>query len=241
VYFSVNLNFVLTQTTTKMKLFHAAVIIIAAFFTNDLTAQKKEDEKSSKFSPGVDFYSSYLWRGSKLGTGPAVQPYIDFTTGGLTLEAWGSFDASGYGEADIYATYDLPFGLSFGFTDYYLTDLDYFDYSDSTGSHAFELTAGYEIKNLSLTANYIVNKAGGIESKGGDIYLEAAYSFKYFGLFLGAGNGWTTSDGDFAVCNIGIQAEKEVKITDSFSIPVTGQVVLNPDKKSLYVVVGFSL
>ena len=224
-----------------MKIFLAAVLLIAAFFTNNLLAQDTVDEKPSKFSPGVDFYSSYIWRGSKQGTGPGSQPYLEFATGGLTLGAWGSFDASGFGETDIYAAYGFDFGLSLGVTDYYLTDLDYFDYSDSTGSHAFELTAGYEIKGLSLSANYILNKAGGIESEGGDIYLEAAYAFKYFGLFLGAGNGWTTSDGDFAVCNIGIQAEKEIKITDSFSIPVMGQVVLNPDKKSLYVVVGFSL
>ena len=224
-----------------MKIFNAAVLIISVLFTNNLLAQDTENENLSKFSPGVDFYSSYIWRGSKQGTGPAVQPYLEFATGGLTLGAWGSFDASGFGETDIYAAYSLPFGLSLGVTDYYLTDLDYFDYSDSTGSHAFELTAGYEIKGLSLSANYIINKAGGIESEGGDIYLEAAYAFKYFGIFLGAGNGWTTSDGDFAICNIGIQAEKEIKITDSFSIPVIGQVILNPDNKSLYVVVGFSL
>jgi hypothetical protein len=219
----------------------AAALIISALITLNLSAQETEKENPSKFNPGVDFYSSFVWRGTKLGTGPAVQPYLEFSTGGLTLGAWGSFDASGYSETDLYATYSLPFGLSFGVTDYYLTDLDYFDYSDSTGSHAFELTAGYEIKGLSLSANYVLNKAGGIESDGGDIYLEAAYSFKYFGVFLGAGNGWTTTDGDFAICNIGIQAEKEIKITDNFSVPVTGQVVFNPDGRSLFVVVGFSL
>lgn len=224
-----------------MKLFQTAVIIITALFPSNLSAQDTENEKPSKFSPGVDFYSSYIWRGLKEGTGPAVQPYLEFTAGGLTIGAWGSFDASGFGETDLYASYSLPFGLSLGVTDYYLTDLDYFDYSDSTGSHAFELTAGYEIGGLSLSANYIVNKAGGVESEGGDIYVEAAYAFKHFGVFLGAGNGWTTSDGDFAVCNVGIKAEKEIKITDTFSVPVNGQVIFNPDQKSLYVVVGFSL
>ncbi len=224
-----------------MRLFLAAAVLISAIFTNDLAAQDKEDEKPSKFSPGVDFYSSYIWRGSKLGTGPAVQPYLEFATGGLTIGAWGSFDASGFGETDIYASYSLPFGLSIGITDYYYPDLDYFDYSDSTGSHAFELTAGYEIKGLSLSANYIINQAGGVESEGGDMYFEAAYAFNHFGIFIGAGNGWTTSDGDFAICNVGIMAEKEIKITDSFSIPINGQVILNPDKKSLFVVVGFSL
>jgi hypothetical protein len=224
-----------------MKLIHMAVLTVTALFSVNLAAQEKEEEKASKFNPGVDFYSSYIWRGSKLGTGPAVQPCLEFAAGGLTLGAWGSFDASGFGETDLYATYDLPFGLSFGVTDYYMPEFDYFDYSDTTGSHAFELSAVYEIKRLSLSANYIINQAGSIGSEGGDIYLEAAYAFKYFGIFLGAGNGWVTSDGDFAVCNIGIRAEKEIKITDTFSIPLNGQVVFNPEKKSLFVVVGFSL
>jgi uncharacterized protein (TIGR02001 family) len=224
-----------------MKLLLSAVMLFTLFFTIDIIAQETENEKSSKFSPGVDFYSSYIWRGTKQGTGPAVQPYLEFATGGLAIGAWGSFDASGFSETDLYATYSLPFGLSVGLTDYYYPDLDYFDYSVLTGSHAFELTTGYEIKGLSLSANVILNQAGGVGSEGGDLYFEAAYSFKYFGIFLGAGNGWTTSDGDFAVCNIGIMAEKEIKITDTFSIPVNGQVIFNPDLKSLYVVVGFSL
>jgi hypothetical protein len=225
----------------KTKLILAFAMTFSMFFSNGLMAQEEGNEKPSKFSTGADFYSNYIWRGSKIGTGPAFQPCIEFGTGGLTLGAWGSFDASGYTETDLYAAYNFNFGLSLGITDYYLSDLDYFDYSDTTGSHAFELNAGYEIKGLSLSANYIVNEAGGIESAGGDVYIEAGYAFNHISLFLGAGNGWHTNDGDFNVCNVGIGTEKEIKITDSFSIPVTGQVVLNPDKKNLFVVVGFTL
>jgi hypothetical protein len=93
---------------------------------------------------------------------------------------------------------------------------------------------------MSLSANYIVNEAGGIASAGGDMYFQAGYAFKYFNIFVGAGNGWHTSDGDFNLCNLGIGTTKEIKITDSFSIPVIGQVILNPEKEQLYVVVGFS-
>jgi hypothetical protein len=225
----------------KPKLFFTAVMILTVFFTNNLQAQEEENAKPSKFSPGADIYSSYIWRGSKLGTGPAFQPCIEFATGGLTLGAWGSFDASGYAETDLYAAYDFSFGLSLGITDYYSPDLDYFDYSDSTGSHAFELSAGYEIKGLSLSANYIINEAGGIQSAGGDAYLEAGYAFDHVSIFLGAGNGWYTNNGEFAICNVGIGTQKVIKVTDSFSIPVTGQLVLNPDKQNLLVVIGFSL
>ncbi len=181
------------------------------------TGLKAQDEESpSKFSAGADLYSNYVWRGTKLGTGPAVQPTVKFVTGGLTVGVWGSFDAHGYTETDPYISYAFKFGLSLGMTDYYYPGLEFFDVSDSTGSQAFEINAGYTIKGLSLSANYIVNEAGGAASAGGDKYFQAAYAFKHFNIFLGAGDGWHTSDGDFAICNVGIGTTKEIKITDSF-------------------------
>jgi len=66
------------------------------------------------------------------------------------------------------------------------------------------------------------------------------YTFKYFNVFVGAGDGWHTSDGDFGLCNIGIGTSKEVKITDSYSLPVSGSVVLNPEREEFNIVVGIS-
>jgi len=225
----------------KLKLILSLAIALSMIFTPVILAQDEETVESSPFSTGLDIYSSFLWRGVRAGSSPAFQPYLEFATGGLTIGAWGSFDAVGYAEADLYIFYDFPFGLSLGLTDYYLCDLDYFDYSDSTGSHALEITAGYEFKGFSISANYIFNEAGGVGSAGGDVYVEAGYSFKNVNLFLGAGNGWYTSDGEFDICNIGIGTEKEIRVTDTFSIPVTGQVVLNPESRSLYLAVGISL
>ena len=77
------------------------------------------------------------------------------------------------------------------------------------------------------------------------MYFEANYAFKNFGVFVGAGNGWHTTykdNGDdvFAVCNIGLKAAKEVKITDKFSLPITGALSVNPDKEQLNLVIGVS-
>jgi hypothetical protein len=216
------------------------IILVLAVIASGVFAQEAE-EKASPFSAGADFYSSFVWRGSKLGSGPAFQPTVEFNAKGITIGAWGSFDASGFMETDLYFNYTLPFNLSLGMTDYYSPALDYFDYSDSTGSHAFEINAAYTIEGLTLNANYIINEAGSIGSCGGDMYFQALYQFKHFNISLGAGDGWLTTDGKFNVCHIGIGAAKEIKITDKFSIPVTGQVVLNPEQERLYVVVGFSL
>lgn len=205
-----------------------------------------QEKIPGNFTTGADFYSSYIWRGTKYGTGPAFQPNLKFSTKSFTAGGWGSFDFSGYQEADLYFSFSLPAGFSLGMTDYYYPNLNYFDYSADNGSHAFEINAGFLKGGFSLNANYIINKAGGAGTSGNDIYLHAGYTFNSFSLFAGAGNGWHTinnPDGSdrFNVCNIGFGTTRTIKITESFSIPVTGQIVFNPDSEKMYIVVGFTL
>lgn len=214
------------------------LVVFALLAICSLNLKAQEAEKKSPFTVGADFYSNYIWRGSLLGTGPAFQPSVKFNSGAFTAGVWGSFDAAGYAEADPYIS--LAFGgLSVGLTDYYYPRAGGSFASDST--NAVEINAGYTIGGLSLSANYILNKASVAASAGKDKYFQAVYAFKNVNFTLGAGDGWHTSDGKFAICNIGIGTGKVIKITDSFSIPVTGQVVFNPEKNKMYMVVGFSL
>jgi len=222
----------------KLRMFFTGVVVAVLISTTRVSAQ--DESSNSSFSVGADLYSNYIWRGSKYGTGPAVQPSVKFVTGGLTLGVWGSFDAAGYAEADPYISYTLPFGLSLGLTDYYYPGLPFFETSDTAGSHAFEINAGFAKGGLTLSANYIINEAGGAASAGGDTYLQAGYAFNNFNVFVGAGDGWHTSDGKFALCNLGIGTSKVIKLTDTFSIPVNGSVILNPEKEQFFLVVGFS-
>ena len=204
---------------------------------------KAQKEDSSPFSAGADLVSSYLWRGTKFGTGPAIQPCVELTLGNFSMGSWGSycFTTNEAAEADLYLSHAFGFGLSLGLTDYYFPGTEYFDFSQSSGAHALEINAGYAIGGLSLAANYFINQAGGAGSSGGDMYFEAGYSFPSFGIVLGAGNGWHTADGDFMICNIVITSSKEIKITETFTLPVSGAVILNPDTEQFHVVVGVSL
>ncbi len=218
------------------KIVKTLVLGLAAIFALNVQAQE------SSWTAGVDLYSNYIWRGTKLGTGPAIQPSVKFNTGGLTIGVWGSFDANGYAETDPYISYSFSNGLSLGFTDYFLPTIEnedpkFFD----ENSHAFEINAGYTTGGLSLSANYILNEGTTIASAGNDTYFQAGYAFEKFNIGVGAGDGWHTSDGDFNVCHISVGTSKEIRITDSFSIPVTGQVILNPEKEKLYVVLGITL
>ena len=222
---------------SKSMLRHLCMAVLLMPF---LIGYSQETEKSN-FSAGADFYSSYIFRGTKYGTGPHVQPLIKFTSDLFTAGGWGSFDFNGYQEADLFFSFNLPAGFTLGMTDYYLADLDYFDFSKFSGSHAYEINGGFTKAGLTLSANCILNEAGGIGSQGGDLYFQGTYYFKYFSLFLGAGNGWHTSDNKFNVCNAGLGTSVKIKITESFSIPVIGQVIFNPEREKMYIVVGFTL
>lgn len=196
--------------------------------------------KAQEWSTGVDLYSSYVWRGVQFG-GPSIQPTVEFSKGGFAVGAWGSADFAGYMEMDLYMSYGFDFGLSVGLTDYYYPGLEYFDFSEETGAHGLEVNLGYEVGSFSLAGNYMLNKAGGAATAGGDKYFELGYAFKSVNVFAGAGDGWHTPDGKFGIVNVGLGTSKEIKLTDSFSLPLSGSVILNPTTEQFFIVVGISL
>ena len=243
------------------------VFVLASTFAFNVQAQ---EEASSSFDTGVDIYSSYIWRGAKFGSGPAFQPYVEFSTGGFALGAWGSVNSSADEslEMDLYASYSAG-PVSFTLTDYYFGG----DWTEYKTMHYLEPSLGLSAGNFSFTAAYMllpgtdamaevvgspamvdpvtgeitpaVEGMDAVEStsfgSSGDTYLEAAYSFSSFDLTLGAGDGQYTSDGEFSICNIGIGTSKEVKLTESFSLPVSGAVILNPSTGGFFITVGISL
>ncbi len=225
------------QFKTKFKikkiifLFIANSLLLLLLFTQKLYAQN--------WITNLDIFSSYVWRGTKFGSGPAFQPSVEFSTGGLAIGAWGSYNASvdEAAEADLYASYELTLGenasLSLTVTDYF------FPGSGSswlTGeSHYVEPMVGIGAGGFSLFGAYMMNNGEG------DIYMEAGYAAGPVNLFLGGGDGAYTVDGEFNICNIGIGVSKELIISDTFSLPVSGAAILNPSSEQFHIVVGISL
>ncbi|MDX1639533.1 MAG: TorF family putative porin [Balneolaceae bacterium] len=190
-------------------------------------------------SAGVDLYSTYVFRGVAFD-GPSIQPYVEFSSGGFALGAWGSQGYNGFQEMDLYTAYSFDFGLSLGVTDYWYPTTS----TAASGpffegdSHAFELNVGYSIGDVSLAGNYIFAGEG---SAGDDTYFEIGYAPGSVSLFAGAGDGWHSTDGDFALVNLGVGTSKEIVVTESLTIPLSGAVIFNPDSENMYIVVGLSL
>lgn len=227
----------------KILMISAGLLLLITFIPN-VNAQEEE----SKWNAGLDIYSSYIWRGLKFGTGAAFQPSVEFSTGGFAIGAWGSFSTgdSEAAEADLYASYGFDLGenasLSFTVTDYYFPGSAYFD----KNSHFIEPMVSLGLGGFSLTAAYMFYDGAGNGDASGDIYLQADYAIGAVNLTLGGGNGQYSFEDDggddkFSISNIGIGTSKEIRITDSFSLPISGSIILNPSTEQLFVVVGISL
>lgn len=213
----------------KTLLIASGILLLITFFVPGAKAQE--------WSAGLDIYSAYLWRGSKFGTGAALQPSVEFSAGGFAVGAWGSYSTGSEeaAEADLYASYGFDLGenasLSVTVTDYYFPGDMYFDGK----SHYFEPMVSLGIGSFSLMGAYMMNDGAG------DTYIEAGLSAGPVDIALGAGDGAYTADGGFTVCNISLGTSKEIKITDSFSLPVSAAVMLNPSTEQFHMAVGISL
>jgi len=219
-------------------------LLVASMIISPMNLNAQEEEKPNRFDAGAGLVSSYLWRGNKFGTGPAIQPFVSLSFGGFEIGGWGSysFGNSDFSEADLYLSYGFGFGLSIGLTDYYFPGegSDYFDFSDSSGTHGLEVNLTYEFNGFSVSANYMFNEAPTAGTTGGDMYYELRYNFRYFGIFIGAGDGWHTEGDKFAICNIGISTSKEIQITEKYALPISGSLIWNPEREQYHVVVGIS-
>lgn len=206
------------------------------FFTAGLSSSVFSQESSGQISVSSDLVSGYVWRGTKIGSGAAIQPGVEFTSGGFTLGVWGSYCVSDLEalETDLYTSFTVG-KFSLGLTDYYFPGTAWFN----TAHHAFEINGGFSPGNFSLSANYILNEGAG--AAGGDLYFEAGVKAGALTLFAGGGSGWHTPDGEFKVCNLGLSTTREIKISDHFSLPLTGSVILNPATEQLFVVAGITL
>ena len=204
----------------------------------------------------ADMVSRYIWRGLDAGS-TAIQPTLGVGYKGLSLTAWGSY---GVTDPDDTKEFDLTLGYSvggfnIGITDYWFSvggdpEGRYFKYDAHATNHIFEATVGYDFGLASL--QWYTNFAGndGLNKDGKraySSYVEANVPFKL------ATVDWTATVGavpfatdfygttGFAVSNLALKATKDIKVTDSFSIPIFGQVVANPCSQKAYLVFGFTL
>lgn len=208
-------------------------------------------------SVGADVVSSYIWRGTDCG-GVSIQPSASIAYKGFSLGAWGSvgIDNADTKELDFTLGYSTR-GFSAAITDYWfnpatnnMTGSDissYFKYGTYSTGHVFEATLGYDFGPLAVSWN--TNFAGNDARKeNGDraysTYIGFSAPFTLGGLDWSAEVGLTPWEGAYSdklnITNVSLKASKEIKITDSFSLPAFAQLTFNPYEDKAYFVFGVS-
>ena len=203
-----------------------------------------------------DIVSSYIWRGQDLGN-VSLQPTLGVAYKGLSLSAWGSVgltDSNDTKELDLTLSYSIG-GFNVGITDYWFNagldpDNRYLKYDAHSTNHLFEANIGYDFGLLALQwyTNFAGNDGSNKDGKRAySSYVEAIVPFSLAGIAWTATAGavpWaTTSYGTtgFAVTNLALRATKDIKITDTFSVPLFAEVAANPCSQKAYLVLGFTL
>ena len=193
---------------------------------------------------GVDAVSKYVWRGTAVGSGVAIQPSVDlglssegglFAEGSTTLGLWGSYSLVDAVNDEINIA--LSQGLGFAtlsVTDYYFPGAagtgagnSFFEFADD-GGHALEVGVSVDVANASLFVGRFVSGAAK-----DDTYAELSYPLSDdLSLVLGVGDGALAAGGDFALVNAGLAVTGDSGYGASFTV--------NPDAESAFFVVSKS-
>ena len=188
---------------------------------------------------GADVVSSYVWRGTQFGSGVHIQPYMTLGSGNFEAGLWGSFPTTAEGggnELDAYLSYD--FGpLAITVTNYTFPGEGGF-YSDGEGffdGDYTEISGSTSIMGIDLLAGYFTE----VEA----LYVELGFGAGPVDIAIGYGEDQGDAfyaNGGSGIVNMSFSGSKEIQISDSFSLPVFGSFILNPEAETAFLVFGIS-
>ena len=189
---------------------------------------------------GADLVSSYVWRGTQFGSGAHIQPWMELGSGSLTGGVWGSFPttASGGGnELDLWVSYDFgPLALTVTNYSFPTNDGSYGDGNPGLfDSDWMEISGSADLGPVGLTIGYFTDAEA--------LYVEAG--FPIGAIDIGIGFGSDSKDafyagGDSGLVNLSFGGSKDIKITEDYSLPVSGSFIYNPDSEAAFMVFGMS-
>ena len=230
------------------------ILLIGLLLCGGVGAQ---DSTKVSFLTGFDLVNRYVWRGAQFSDSPNLQPYMSVGFGGFSLMGWGSYAmGKNYAEIDLFLSYNLK-GVTLSVNDYFneqdtaLWTTNWREWDRAYTGHLVEAQLSYttsgENHPLTLTASTLIYGAD-LDDAGEQrysTYFEASYPFsvKDYELSITAG-GTVTSDGFYSshagLVNVGVQAVRDIKVNDNFSIPLSLSLVYNPENDDSFMVLMLS-
>lgn len=214
---------------------------------------------------GADIYSRNILKGYNVGgSSPSIQPYLNylletenskFSTG--VLAAY-TLSPTACQEVDLFINYTYR-SIGIQITDIFFPELysgardNYFNYGDST-CHTIEAKIIYNSTEIPFDINASANIYGNdARDSSGNIlytkYVEIGYNHSNdnmsYRIFVGAlldnpdGIGFYGNK-TAGVCNVGIRVNKNLDL-NNHQIPLSVQLITNPEASKIYLVFGISL
>ncbi|MDR3610213.1 MAG: hypothetical protein P4L27_06610 [Ignavibacteriaceae bacterium] len=216
----------------------------------------------------ADFVSRYIWQGINLNDAPNIQPSITMKVRGLQCGFWGSYGLTHLNsidahynssqEIDTWGSYTIDgpnkSSLTAIITDYYFANSgirigNFNNYNNKNGPGAHIIEAGLTMGGPESFPILISGCINVYNDKGNNMYIYAEYGFKVDDASISIFTGTTPGSQEnplyntdrFSIINIGLKASKQIKISESYSIPVYCSYILNPNMEISYLVFGITL
>lgn len=235
----------------------AIALAAVCIFANSNVAYAQEADNEAEeggfgVDLGTDIMSAYVWRGGLTESGASIAPWMDLTFGNFTLEAWGlaSISHVEVKEVDWYLTYEKD-AFKATLSDYFWAG-ERADYSEVKQDHHFELGVAYTFgEKAPVTVEWNTMIAGGEADELDDedkrmfsSYANVSCNIDVKGVTLTPAIGitpWKSMYSDqFDVLDVTLKAAKEIKLSESFSLPISTQFVWSPAYDKAYFTVAVS-
>ncbi|HPF00586.1 MAG TPA: hypothetical protein PKY63_07970 [Bacteroidales bacterium] len=232
-----------------MKTISFLLMLIAA----SSVAQTNKCDSLFDAEAGVDAMSSYVWRGIRYVSSPAIQPCMEVSFKNVSVGAWSSWHFfSGWSEIDLYAGYENDY-VMFGVMDYYSASNyildDYFNYHSGASGHMLEAYAGFpgndKIPFSFLAATTFFGDSDDDDNPYYSTFLEVSYLFTLKNFDSELRLGFTPAEGMYAdktsICEAAFRMEREIEFPQDFALKFISELTLNPVTKGLYLVGGVGI
>lgn len=243
----------LTLTKSLSLLFVIGVII--GLSAIDTSAQEQERIKVKErdtvaVTTTFTFRSRWIYRGIDLGSSPQIQPRITLAYGGFNIGIWGSSSlalatdanepGAAYRETNVFMQYTFDVGKS-SLTAYmqnHYNPRDPLGDFSSDGSHFLQaqlMWRGSDDLPIDLLGGWVFYR-----DPDESLYLEAGYSFRVSGMDMRTFVSGTPDKSGFngtrkaGITQVGFTITKTLPITDTFQLPVSAQIIVNPYQNTTY-------
>lgn len=202
----------------------------------------------------ITLQSRHVWRGSKLGNSPAIEPSVTVTNRNFSFNVWGAKTLNkSYSEIDLIPSYQAG-ELTFSLYDYYVPVEEekngYFNFKKGENRHTLEFAVdNYSGEKSRLKWMIGTFFTGDQNEQTGNTFFSTYVEFKYPFSFLKIDAepfvGLTPFKGyyadEFAFVNSGLALTKDIKLTKKLACPLNLTYTYNPYTDYHFLTFGFGL